>query len=86
MSVREAYESDWKSKVTTRIRRSDGVIALISKNSLSSSGQRREIECARAERKPVLFMWAYTIDRTVPTGTSPVAWSWPTISNFIDRV
>jgi predicted nucleic acid-binding protein len=39
MSVTEAYEKDWKEKVRTRIKRSDGVIALVSKNSLKSSGQ-----------------------------------------------
>lgn len=27
MSVKEAYATDWKEKVCTRIRRSDGVIA-----------------------------------------------------------
>jgi hypothetical protein len=30
LSVKEAYETGWKDKVRTRIRRSDGVIALIS--------------------------------------------------------
>jgi hypothetical protein len=38
MSVKNAYDSGWKEKVRTRIKRSDGVIALISKNSLTSSG------------------------------------------------
>ena len=28
MSVKDAYDSDWQSRVRTRIRRSDGVIAL----------------------------------------------------------
>jgi hypothetical protein len=46
MSVKEAYETDWKDKVRTRIRRSDGVIALVSNNSLNSSGQKWEIQCA----------------------------------------
>ena len=32
MSVKEPYDADWKERVRTRIRRSDGVIALISKN------------------------------------------------------
>jgi hypothetical protein len=30
MSVKEAYDTDWKNKVRARIKRSDGVIALIS--------------------------------------------------------
>jgi hypothetical protein len=31
LSVKEAYDTDWKDKVRTRIRRSDGIIALVSK-------------------------------------------------------
>ena len=39
MSVKEPYDNDWKDRVRTRIRRSDGVIVLVSKNSLTSSGK-----------------------------------------------
>ena len=49
MSVKEAYDTAWKEKVRTRIRRSDGVIALISKDSLKSTGQQWEIACAKEE-------------------------------------
>jgi hypothetical protein len=47
MSVKEPYDKDWKDRVRTRIKRSDGVIVLVSKNSLKSSGQKWEIQCAR---------------------------------------
>lgn len=53
MSVKEPYDSNWKERVRTRILRSDGVIALISKNSLASSGQKWEIECAKDGRYPI---------------------------------
>lgn len=86
MSVREAYESDWKDKVRTRIRRSDGVIALVSKNSLSSTGQKWEIECAKAEGKRVIGIWAYSDDRTSVAGLSTVTWTWDNIANFIDSL
>ena len=49
MSVKEPYNNKWKERVRTRIRRSDGVIALVSRNSLSSSGQKWEIQCAKEE-------------------------------------
>src|SRR6188768_1641214 len=62
MSVKEAYSSEWKEKVRTRIIRSDGVMALVSKNSLTSSGQKWEIACAREEKKRVLGIWAYKDD------------------------
>jgi nucleoside 2-deoxyribosyltransferase len=86
MSVKEAYESEWKEKVRTRIRRSDGVIALVSKNSLNSSGQKWEIECARAEGKPVLGMWISSSDRTQIAGLPTVAWDWTLIAKFIDNL
>ena len=40
MSVKKPYDTGWKDKVRTRIRRSHGVIALVSKNSLTSVGRR----------------------------------------------
>jgi hypothetical protein len=84
MSVREPYSSDWKDRVRTRIRRSDGVITLVSKNSLTSSGQKWEISCAREEGKKVFGIWAYTDDRTNLPGTNTVVWSWDAIKNFIN--
>lgn len=38
MSVKQPHDSGRKDKVRTRIRRSRGVIVLVSKNSLNSSG------------------------------------------------
>ena len=83
MSVKEAYSSEWKERVRTRIRRSDGVIALVSKNSLTSSGQKWEIACAREEKKRVLGIWAYTDDRTDLAGVRTVVWTWDAIKDFI---
>lgn len=84
MSVKEAYDTQWKEKVRTRIKRSDGVIALISSNSLTSSGQKWEIACAREENKKVLGIWAYTDDRTNVVGVNTVVWTWPGIEKFIN--
>ena len=86
MSVKEAYSSEWKERVRTRIRRSDGVIALVSKNSLTSSGQRWEIVCAREEKKRILGIWAYKDDRTNLEGVRTVVWTWDTIKVFIDSL
>jgi hypothetical protein len=84
MSVKEAYDSEWKEKVRTRIRRSDGVIALVSSNSLTSSGQKWEISCAIEEKKKIRGIWAYTDDRTNLVGVNTVVWSWQAITIFID--
>ena len=86
MSVKKPYDSDWKTKVRTRIRRSGGVIALVSHNSLDSSGQIWEINCAKEESKQVLGIWAYRDDRTNLSGIRQVKWNWETIEAFINSL
>jgi len=86
MSVKEAYDTEWKKRVRTRIRRSDGVIALVSKSSLTSSGQKWEISCAKDEKKRVLGIWAYKDDRTNIVGVNTKVWTWAAIENFIDSL
>lgn len=86
MSVKEAYDFAWKEKVRTRVRRSDGVLVLVSKNSLSSSGQKWEINCAKDEGKQTLGVWAYSDDRTVLLGVRTIPWTWDNIKNFIDAL
>ena len=84
LSVKERYESNWKDYVRTRIKRSHGVIALVSKHSLKSTGQAWEIACAKEEKKPLRGIWAYTDDRTKLEGVSTYAWNDTNISGFID--
>jgi MTH538 TIR-like domain (DUF1863) len=86
MSVKEAYDKDWKDRVRTRIRRSDGVIVLVSSNSLTSSGQKWEIECAKEENKKIMGIWVYTNDRTNIVGVNTKVWTWDNIKDFIDSL
>ena len=89
MSVKEPYDSDWKERVRTRIRRSDGVIALVSKNTLDSSGEKWEIGCATTEGKKLIGLWAYSDDRTKPSaldGHQIIPWTWDGIAKFIDSL
>ena len=86
MGVKEPYDKDWKEHVRTRIKRSDGVIALMSKNSLSSSGQKWEIACAKEEKKPVRGIYAYSDDRNKLDGVNTFTWSDSNISDFIDSL
>jgi len=89
MSVKEPYDRDWKDRVRTRIRRSHGVIALISKSTVTSSGEKWEISCAIEEGKPLLGIWAYKTDRTYPvemSGQSILEWSWDAIEGFINKL
>jgi hypothetical protein len=86
MSVKQPYDSDWKERVRTRIKRSDGVIVLVSKNSLTSGGQKWEIQCAREEKKKIMGIYAYTNDRTNLEGVNTKVWTWDNIANFIDSL
>jgi len=86
MSVKEPYDSAWKERVRTRIRRSDGVIALVSKSSLRSSGELWEIQCAKEEGKPIRGIWAYDLDRANLPGVTAVVWSDANISAFTDSL
>ncbi len=86
MSVKEAYEEEWKKKVRTRILRSDGALVIVSKNSLTSAGQKWEIQCAREEKKKIRGIWAYKEDRTDLAGVNTMVWTWENIANWIDSL
>jgi len=86
MSVKEAYDDEWKKKVRTRILRSDGVLVVVSKSSLSSSGQKWEIQCAKEEKKKIKGIWAYKEDRTNLVGVNTMVWTWDSIANWIDSL
>lgn len=86
MSVKEAYDEEWKKRVRTRILRSDGVLVVVSKNSLISSGQKWEIQCAKEERISIRGIWAYKDDRTNLAGVNTMVWTWDNISSWIDSL
>lgn len=86
MSVKEAYTEDWKARVRTRILRSAGVLAVISENSLTSKGQKWEIQCAKEEGVPVRGIWAYKDDRTNVVGVKTMVWTWDNIAEWINSL
>ena len=86
MSVKNPYDSEWKERVRTRIRRSDGVIALISSSTPAASGQLWEIKCAREEGVPLLGIWIEDGYRVKPAemGAAPCkTWTWANVGDFI---
>lgn len=88
MSVKQPYDRAWKERTRTRIRRSDGVIALLSSSTPKADGQLWEIECAREEGKTVLGIWLGDY-RTKPAamGSAPCkAWTWDNVAAFIDSL
>lgn len=86
LSVKEAYETGWKEKVRARIKGCHGVIALVSKNSAGSEGQKWEIACAKEENKPILGIRAYADDKSTIAGITVKDWTKDNLTNFIDSL
>lgn len=86
MSVKEAYDEEWKKKVRTRILRSHGVLVIVSSDSLTSSGQKWEIKCAKDEGKKIRGIWGYKEDRTKIEGVNTMVWTWDNIKDWIDTL
>lgn len=87
MSVKDPYDSEWKERVRTRIKGSDGVIALLSKNSPAADGELWEIGCAIEEAKPLVGLYIYKEDKTTPAimnGQKCITWTWDGLADFIN--
>jgi hypothetical protein len=86
MSVKEPYDTGWKERVRARIKRSDGILVFVSKNSTTSTGQKWEIQCAKEERKPIRGIWCYKDDQTNIEGVTTKVWTWDNIAAFVDSL
>lgn len=86
MSVKTPYASEWKERVRARIRRSEGVIVLISKNSSAATGQKWEISCAKEEGKKTLGLRIYKDDHSTISGIQARVWTWEAVTDFIDSL
>lgn len=91
MSVKEPWDSQWKTNCRLKIRGCDGVIAMLSSSTPAANGQLWEIACAREEGVPVLGIYVSANDRPryMPeelSGVRIVTWTWDNIATFIDRL
>ena len=91
MSVKQPWETDWRNRCRTRIRGCDGMIAFVTRNTARASGQLFEIATARAERIPLIGIYATQDQRPylLPpelAGISVLDWTWDNISRFLARL
>lgn len=89
MSVKEPWSESWKAQCRQRIKGCNGVIALLSKNSLSASGQRWEIQCAVEEAVPIIGVYISADDKSAPPEAATVrkiTWTWDGIASFVNGV
>ncbi len=88
MTVKNPWDSAWKTNCRTRIKGCDGMIAMLSSNTMTAEGALWEIRCAAEEGIPLLGLRIYR-DRpmqVIPTGMPPsrvVDWTWENVSAFL---
>jgi hypothetical protein len=87
MSVKEPWDSEWKTRCRSRIRGCDGLIALISGNTARAEGARWEMQCAREENVPMIGVHVQSDARNaIPSELADhkiIPWTWPGIDAFI---
>ena len=88
MSVKKKWrEEEWRVKCRAKIRRCDGAIALLSKNTYNAYGARWEMKCCNEEGIKLIGMHIRKNDK----GSTPielrrnkiVIWTWNNLENFI---
>lgn len=90
MSVKEPWSEIWKTSCRTKIKGCNGLIALISKNTINATGARWEMKCAIEEGIPVIGV-QISIDNKgiVPSelsGKRVINWTWDGITSFINSL
>lgn len=90
MSLKEPFDSSWKTQCRSRIKSCDGVIALLSKNTQRAIGARWEIWCARDEGIKILGIHINKDNKgPIPpelAGVQVIEWSWNGITRFIQSL
>lgn len=88
MSVKEPWDSSWKTRCRTRVKGCDGMIVIVTKNSKIATGQLWEVKCAVDEGIPLLGIWGYSNEKgfAVPIELRNIIikdWTWSNISNWV---
>lgn len=90
MSVKQPWDSQWKTNCRTKIKGCDGMIAIVTGKSMNADGQRWEIKCANEESVPVIGIHAQkSVHGMVPselTGKKVIEWTWDGIKAFLDSL
>jgi len=91
MSVKQPWDSAWKTNCRTKIKGCSGMIIIVTKNTKNADGQLWEVKCAKEEGVPRRGIWGHADDKpaTLPTeldGMQIVYWTWENIKSFIDKL
>lgn len=89
MSVKQPWnEREWKEKCRIKIKSCDGMLVLLSNNTIKSAGAKWEIKCATEEKIPVMGVFVKR-DETecVPPQLKGkvIKWTWDNLAGVIKR-
>ncbi len=90
MSVKNPWDSSWKTQCRERIKGCDGIIVFVSDDTADADGARWEIKCAYEEGVPALPVYVHDEGaKRIPSelaGKKIYQWTWPNITKFIDSL
>jgi MTH538 TIR-like domain (DUF1863) len=91
MSVKKEWnQEEWKRICRTKIKRCDGVIALLSKNTHHAAGARWEMKCASEEGVEIIGMHIKKNNQgAIPKelqGKRVIVWNWDNLEKFINKL
>jgi hypothetical protein len=88
-SIKDPFQSAWKTNCRDVIKNCDGVIALISKKTRLADGAKWEMKCADEEGIPMIGVHIHKDDKgQTPSelvGHKVIDWTENGIANFIDN-
>ncbi len=86
MSVKNPWDSQWKTNCRSRIKGCDGMIVLVSKNLKNAAGAIWEINCAKEEKIPIIGIYiggASIWDKPSDlNGIECYPWTWENVKKF----
>ena len=90
MSVKQPWDNAWKTNCRARIKGCDGMIAMLSANTLNADGALWEIQCAKEEGIPILALHIFKDKKaatpSVLTGQAVYEWTWAAVQGFLNRL
>ncbi|MFA9422394.1 MAG: TIR domain-containing protein [Sedimentibacter sp.] len=91
MSVKQPWDSAWKTKCRTKIKGCDGVLIIVTKNTKNADGQLWEVKCAKEEKISCRGIWGNKDNHptSLPSeldGVRVVNWTWDNITNWLDTM
>ena len=91
MSVKNPWDSAWKTNCRTKIKGCHGMIAIITKNTKNASGELWEINCAKDEGIPCIGIWGHPDEhsQTLSDEITPlrvIDWNWSNIAKWLEHI